>query len=204
MKKFCIIAVDYEHHVPRGEQKPSIQHGLKSLALQTFQDFNLIICHDGPKEKTYEEEGIVFNEIGVNPIILNTPEKMADWGHSSRDMAMRYAYENNLGEYYIQFNIDNLLNKDALKEINNALVESTNPIVIFSIYHHKHNGGMFMSGVPPVRFKIDALQMVAHKEVWKKNNFWYDKRNQSDGFMYEWICKQYRYAHIPKILGENF
>jgi len=204
MKKFCIIAVDYEHHVPRGKQKPSIQNGLKSLALQTFQDFNLIICHDGPKEKTYEEEGIIFDEIGINPIVLNTPKRYANWGHSSRDTAMRYAYENNLGEYYIQFNIDNLLNKNALKEINDAITESGNPIVIFSIYHHKHNNGVFLSGIPPVRFKIDALQMVAHKEVWKENDFWHDKREQSDGFMYQEICKQYEYTHIPKILGENF
>jgi hypothetical protein len=50
--RFSIIAVDYEKHVPRA----GMVRGLESLAKQTFKDFELVICHDGPKETPYEDE----------------------------------------------------------------------------------------------------------------------------------------------------
>jgi hypothetical protein len=204
MKKFCIIAVDYEHHVPRGEQKPSIQTGLQTLADQTFKDFNIIICHDGRKDRTYEEEGIDFKKLGIEPIIANTHPRMNDWGHSSRDLAMKLAYEKNLGEYFIQFNIDNFFNNDALEILNNTINSSDKKVFIFPVFHHKYKGGVVLSGIPPVLYNIDAMQLVAHRDIWKANNFWYNKRDISDGILYEDICKKNEYEHIPITLGENF
>jgi hypothetical protein len=207
MKKFCIIAVDYEYHVPRTGKTPSIQTGLQSIANQTFRDFNIVICHDGPKEKTYEEEGIDFKALGIEPILINTEKRMNDWGHSSRDLAMKYAYENNLGEYYIQFNIDNLLYKNALEYLNNEIDKTTKNIFLFSIIHHVI--GAVVSGDRPVFHKTDALQVVAHRDVWKECGFWEDKRYDSDGYIYTSMCahlpdEEPNYHGILKVLGENF
>lgn len=204
MKKFCFISVDYENHVPRGEQTPSIHNGLQSIAAQTFKDFNLIICHDGPKERTYEEEGINFKTLGLEPIILNTPERMNDWGHSSRDFAMKYAYENNLGEYYIQHNIDNVFYSHALETLNKDISE--NPafnIFIFNIIHMKL-GGSVLRGIPPAHCQIDAMQMVAHKDIWRDSGFWYNKENSSDGMIYQDICSKNIWLEVPVVLGINY
>lgn len=227
MKKFCIIAVDYENHVPRDENNifnTSIFRGLQSLADQTFKDFDLIICHDGPKSKTYQEEGIDFEKMGLNPIILNTLERMNDWGHSSRDYAMRYAYENNIGEYYVIFNIDNVFEPWAFSRIAKEIEKSNNNIVLFPVKHYKvFNGLTFnpdpflklnsnLQSVGPYFFKsnpnsknIDAMQLVAHKDIWAENNFWWNKDFCADGIMYKSMCMKNSFSTIHnQCLGHNF
>ena len=85
--KFGIIAVDYENHVPR----QGMIDGLQSIANQTYKNFDIVICHDGPKAKPYSEE-IDFAGMGLSPHIINTPNWMGEWGHYSRDLALTYAY----------------------------------------------------------------------------------------------------------------
>jgi hypothetical protein len=68
-----------------------MRRGLQSLADQTFKDYELIICHDGPKSIPYENE-IDFKEMGLDPIIINTEQWHGRFGHPSRDKAMRYSY----------------------------------------------------------------------------------------------------------------
>ena len=192
--KFSVIAVDYENHVPR----QGMVNGLKSLAEQTFKDFELIICHDGPKQIPYEEE-INFKELGLSPIIINTAEHMGNWGHSSRDLSMRQAN----GEYFIQFNIDNKFYPDAFEKINNCIEETSSSVVIFTIIHHKEGGRVF-SGLPPTVAWIDCMQLVAHSNIWEEIGYWYDTANASDGNIYSRIGREYPYVHIEECLGENY
>ena len=192
--KFSIIAVDYEYHVPR----EGMVKGLQSVANQTFKDFELIICHDGPKDKPYEEE-INFKELGLNPIIINTEIRHAMWGHPSRDKAMRIAN----GEYFLQFNIDNLLYPDCLEKISKHIDETQKKVVVFQIKHWKQ-GGILFSGVPPVHYGIDAMQLVAHRDIWEKTCYWYDFQETSDGMIYQNICSQNEWSELPELLGENF
>ena len=200
MAKFAIIAVDYENHVPR----QGMVDGIKSLSNQTYKDFEVIICHDGPKEIPYEEE-IDFNSLGLSPHIINTKKRNNDWGHSSRDMAMKYAYKNLPDcDYYIQFNIDNLFEPEAFEVINNRIVETESPIVIFSVRHYKAAGGAPFTGLPPKACHIDAMQLVAHKDAWKKTGFWYRTEGISDGYIYEKMCEENNWVHIPQVLGDNF
>lgn len=205
-KRFCIIMVDYEYHVPR-HGYPSIAAGLQSLKKQTFQDFNIVLCHDGPKDKTYAEEGIVLEP---NVYAIRTPQRNGASGHHSRDFAMRFAYEHQLGEYYVQFNADNILYPDALEQLSKY-----DGTTIFQIIHRKikplqalwygwkkHNDGSVTLPGKPAVGQIDCLQLVAHKEVWKANKFWNNYRMESDGIIYETLGK--RASYITKTLGENF
>jgi hypothetical protein len=198
MPKFSIIAVDYEKHVPRN----GMVNGLKSLVNQTFKDFELIICHDGPKEVPYSEE-FDFSQFKNKPVFMNTPVRMNDWGHSSRDMAMKKAK----GEYFFQFNIDNILYPNCLEKINEEIEEADSKIIIFSIIHHKHFPGSFnfiFTGLPPIANNIDAMQLVAHRGIWGREGYWYNKEPASDGIIYEKMCQKYSYVSIPEALGENF
>lgn len=196
MAKFCIIAIDYENHVPRDGMK----NGLDSLSNQTFKDFDLVICHDGPKAMPYEKE-YDFKSAGFNPIYLNTPERINDWGHSSRDYALAYAYNNLDCDYYLVFNIDNTLFPEALEKINNKIDDEDSKIVIYGIYHVKE--GREISGNPPVLNNVDCMQFIAHKDIWKENNFWYNKEMASDGYMIQDMCSKNQWSIINEVLGIN-
>ena len=213
MPKFSIIAVDYEFHVPR----QSMVGGLKSLAAQTFKDFEIIIVHDGPKTIPYEEEiGDVLD--GLDVTFTSTPVHCNNWGHSSRDLGMRIAK----GEYIVHFNIDNMLYPFALEEMNES-INDIYEILIFPVIHHKINAlrrgynldqyargevpetrDIVFSGYPPVMANIDVLQLVARKDVWENAGYWYNLTEQSDGIIYPELCRDYNYKALTRVLGENF
>ena len=197
--KFSVIAVDYDQHVPRD----GMRAGLQSLADQTFKDFELVIVHDGPKSTPYEDE-VDFKALGLSPVILNTPERMNNWGHSGRDLGMRHA----TGDYFVQFNIDNRFFPGAFKFISDGIDETTTgeEIFIFTIRHFKHTGGRPFYGVPPVHCAIDAMQLVAHRDIWEDMDYWYKTEPTSDGMIYEEMCHRFPYKHLgyDSILGDNY
>lgn len=203
MKKFCIISVDRDDYVPRFGH-PSIKNGLQSLENQTFKDFNVIIAHDGPKKISHYDEGVIDANTNLNITFLNMEEPMGAYGNYSRDYAMKYAYENNLGEYFLHHNIDNEYFPDALENINNAITENSENVFIFPIHHWKMLNGGILSGIPPIVCKIDAMQLVAHRDIWKSIDFWYNKHDLSDGYLYQEICEKYPWRHIDKCIGHNY
>jgi hypothetical protein len=205
MPKFSILATDYDKHVLRDKAA----QGLLTLSMQTFKDFELIICHDGPKEKTYEEEGIDFKSLNLDPIIINTDKRYNDWGHTSRDKMLKMAK----GDWIIHFNIDNILYPQALEMISNRMDQLKKLVkdperfsVIFYIKHWKidPSGSTIFKGIPPKLMKTDLLQMVISRKIWEEIGYWYNKKERSDGVIYEEIGKKYQWAVLPIVLGENF
>jgi hypothetical protein len=205
--RFCIIAVDRDDWVNRDEMR----RGLSTIAAQTYKNFDLIICHDGPKSKPYEDE-VNFKKMGLKPKILNTDEWHKKWGHPSRDLSMRWAYKN-LPEcdYYLQFNIDNLLEPNCLEELAIAIMnnDKNSKVYTFDIIHEEINKlrndppDKVFPGNRPQAGNIDCLQLVAHKDIWKQYGFWYDNREWSDGYIYERMCAEFGFQHVPKMLGTN-
>lgn len=194
MSRFSIIAVDYEHHVNRA----GMQTGLQHLSEQTFKDYELIVIHDGPKNIPYDEEF----DFSVFPSVkfLYNPERIGDWGHTGRDLGMRNAS----GEYFFHFNIDNYLYPNCLERISEEIDQTGSQVVIYSILHYKAAGGNKFTGLPPVHCMIDAMQLVAHRNVWENVGYWYTREGTSDGIIYERICKEYPWVHIDEILAENY
>jgi hypothetical protein len=206
--KFSILATDYDKHVPR----EAMRNGLKSIASQYLKDYELIICHDGPKEKTYEEEGVDFKSLGLNPIIINTDKRYNDWGHTSRDKMLRMAK----GDWIVHFNIDNILYPLCLKMLDEKIDETKIRLkssgkdpekfsIIFYIKHWKifKDGGLF-KGIPPKLMRTDLLQMVISRKIWEEMGYWYNKNERADGIIYEEIGKKYPWIVLPELLGENF
>jgi len=193
MPRFSIIGVDYEKSINRDRFRES----LESLSNQTFKDFELIICHDGPKETPYNEE-VNFEELELNPVILNTPERMDLWGHPSRKLGM----ENATGEFFLVFNLDNLLYPNCLEILDNAFNFVEERILIFNITTH-HRNNTVLRGIPPVWCNIDAMQLVAHRDIWESVGWWYRNEFTSDGLIYEDMCQKFPWLEVPQVLGEH-
>lgn len=207
MPKFSILVTDYDKHVKRDDA----ERGLMSLGLQFFKDYEILICHDGPKEKPYEEE-FDLKSLGIQPIIINTEVRNNDWGHSSRDIMLKRCS----GDWIIHFNIDNILYPMALERINETIISSIGEItdmdygadqfsIIFYIKHWKiRKDGSAFKGLPPKLMNIDLLQLVSSRSNWESIGFWYDKKERSDGVLYEELTNKYPFVVLPEILGENF
>lgn len=199
--RFSIVATDYEPYVPRDR----MLEGLNSLAAQTFQDFELIIVHDGPKPTSYEEYdagdvNFKYLETDKHYGVYGTEEFYAGygWGHHSRDLGMRKAE----GDYIINFNIDNILYPNALERINKRLSVKNPDVLIFACVHEKFKVKYF-SGLPPVMGKVDMLQCVISRKAWESVGWWYRYDHSSDGYILEELIKRYGYTHLDEVLGEN-
>lgn len=199
MPKFTIIATDAENHVPRDRMK----EGVESILNQTFDDYELLIIHDGPRSNEFELS------LPSNAQLLETEKFYGiygleefyagyGWGHHSRDYGLKMAK----GEYILHFNIDNILYPDALQKISDKIDKTKAEIVIFACKHQKFDVEYF-SGIPPVMGKVDLLQCVASKKAWDSIGGWYRYDHSSDGFLFQEMVAKHGYVHIPEVLGEN-
>jgi len=199
MPKFSIIATDAENHVPREKMK----QGVRSILDQTFDDYELLIIHDGPRENPFELD------LPDNAKLLETEQFYGiygldefyagfGWGHHSRDMGIKVAK----GDYILHFNIDNILYPHALQTISDRIDKTKADVVIYACTHEKFDIKYF-SGIPPVMGKVDLLQCVASKKAWDSIGGWHRYDHSSDGFLFEEIIARYGYVHIPEVLGEN-
>jgi len=197
--KFTIIATDAENHVPRDRMK----QGVRSILDQTYEDYELLIIHDGPRSNPFELD------LPDNARLLETEQFYGiygldefyagyGWGHHSRDLGIKEAK----GEYILHFNIDNILYPHALQTISDTINKTKADVVVYACTHEKFDIKYF-SGVPPVMGKIDLLQCVASKKAWDSIGGWHRYDHSADGFLFEEIIARYGYVHIPEVLGEN-
>lgn len=199
MPKFTIIATDAENHVPRDRMK----QGIRSILGQTFDDYELLIIHDGPRSKEFEldlpgnarliETDKFYGIYGLEEFYAGF-----GWGHHSRDLGIKEAK----GDYILHFNIDNILYPHALQTISDKIDKTSADVVIYACTHEKFKVNYF-SGIPPVMGKIDLLQCVASKRAWESIGGWHRYDHSADGFLFEEIISKYGYVHIPEVLGEN-
>ena len=197
--------------------------GLDSLKAQTFTDFEVLLYHDGPLSRPLPD---LSAYAGMKIRVGIAPQRHNDWGHSLRNHGVHSAR----GDYIVHFNPDNVLYPDALATLDaearrpvepNPLPERReNPdILVFAVllYGERFNGthrwrdrenpaanALLMSGVPPRRGFIDAMQVVVRRRVWLEIGGWYDRREDSDGYIYEALIATRGARYIPRTLGEHW
>lgn len=214
MPLFSIIVVDYQGV----NSHETLLRGLGSLRAQTFRDFEILCYHDGP---------LLYPDRQFPEPVICTEKRFNDWGHSLRDAGIRRAS----GEYILHFNADNLLYPTALEELAREigrpprLVDSASgqpldpdDIIIFPVkmwnlmkvrnltVQLKGPPGFYLilNGVPPQVQNIDCMQLVMKRALWLAEGGWYDRREQSDGYLYQRFAEKYGYRHVGPVLGEHF
>ena len=63
---------------------------------------------------------------------------------------------------------------------------------------------LILPGWPPNKHKIDAMQLVAKRELWLSIGGWGDKSEESDGEMIQYLTGRHGYLVIPEVLGEHW
>jgi glycosyltransferase involved in cell wall biosynthesis len=193
--KFSIIVIDCDRHTPR----ESARRGVASLLAQTYTDYELIFVHNGLKAEPYEKEFNLKDVERVKTVYIK--EEFNNWGNTSRHYGSRIAD----GDYFLFFNIDNLLYPTCLEKVNQLLEKDgvRKEMVIFTIIHHK-NAERILTGNPVLFQHIDCLQVVASKKAWEAIGLWHRYEYEADGHLYVELSAKHKPSYIDEILGENF
>lgn len=213
MPRFSVIVPHYQGATSHAEFCRCID----SLKAQTLQDFEILAYHDGP---------LVDPTVTFPVPIKATQRQHKDWGHSLRDMGIRAAK----GDYIVHMNSDNVLYPNALEEIAkeidrpsrivdaNGNAMDNNTIIVFPILMRGFQKifqfllrapeypewYIILTGNPPMRSQIDAMQFVMKRQTWLDEGGWYDRSYDGDGNMYEKFALKYGYRAVGPVLGEHY
>jgi len=223
--RYSIIVIDYDQSVER----EYMQRAIRSIMHQTIdhQEVEIILLHDGPKQKSYHDE-LSQAELNAIDSIVITPKRFNDWGHSLRDIGIRQAK----GEYIFHLNADNVLYPNALERLSyhadfkyppifdkQGSIKNNNDILIFCLYMKGVvfcNGGfsrrpgeedtysIILTGIPTKFRNIDCMQLVMKRENWLQENGWHNRSRNSDGIMYPEFVQKYGARYIAETLGEHW
>ena len=225
---FTIIVVDYEGSVARQDFVRAIRH----LADQTYQNFEIILFHDGPKNSSYEQELEPELLQRINRIVI-TENRYNDWGHSLRDQGIYMAN----GAYIVHHNADNFLYPRALELIKDTIyldlpdfvhesgqVYNNSDLIVFPILmrgmttygirsgHRKivrkpefdKKIGFVLNGFPPAMGTIDCMQVVMKTDLWIKEGGWKDKGISSDARLYKKFTRKYGVRNVMEVIAEHW
>lgn len=190
--KFSFIVVCYERY-------EKVQCLIHSLLSQTYQNFEVILIHDGYDAK---------HEEIIKPYLKDTrfqyrfsPQRYNNWGMSLRNQGMEIA----TGDWIIHTNDDNYYVPIFLQELKNCI--DSNPESNFIYYdcvlshanalnHNKKNYGLL---IPKIQYcHIDMGQFATKKEVICKYKF--QLVPAADGLLVEEMKKDLKPSYIDKIL----
>ncbi len=223
--KFSIIAPHYSESV--GVHR--FEAFIESILQQSYRDWELLIIHDGPNKREYDKKIIEkYKDIRIKS--WETEKRYNDWGHTLRDIGINEAN----GEYIIICNADNILYKNCLAILHayslwpkrNVKVGEKDFIInpdlliygvqMMGVFNLINSNGfsrrkgletqerLILPGWPPNKYRIDAMQLVAKKEIWVKNGGWKYKHEESDGDLIEELTTNSGYMMVPEILGEHW
>ena len=188
--KFSIIIVAYKRY-------NELKCLLYSLLSQSFQDFEIIIIHDG-FDKYHK---LLFNNFENDNRIkyIQTNIRYNDWGMSLRNIGLDIAN----GDWIINTNDDNYYTPNWLKEINNNIHDSINFIYYDAVLSHNnllnHNKKDYGLLIPQIKHShIDMGQFVVKSDIIKKYKF--ESIAPADGVLIEEMKHELIPAYIDKVL----
>jgi hypothetical protein len=200
MPFFTIIATYYQ-----GVTGPEMfERFAESLVTQTFQDFEVLIYHDGP----------LLHKVNSPYDIFCTRTRQNKWGHDLRGIGLTKAK----GKYILHTNADNVYDPHALHNIYNKIQETSANIIITQVEMmglNRGNGRIWydkprdyskraiLTGNPPVYAGIDLMQVIIAKEIWDKYG-WFTFIEQADGIIYTKICSENPYLCTDILIGRHY
>lgn len=220
--KFSVIMVDFEGSVSR----EIFRRGVECFGRQTFQDFELLIYHDGPKSQSYELD-LEGCRLPKNIKSFETPKRENNWGHGNRNRGIYEA----TGDWIIHTNADNVFYEtgladlaEAIDEENWALTPSNRmttdwDVIVFPIIMRGYSAlrdyfvrkeqyddrlSIILPGVPVELYRIDAMQFVMKRKLWLKFGGWSDTSETSDGKLYQKFAQKTSVFQLTSVIAEHW
>ena len=217
--KFSIIGTHYDEAI----SDEGMMQCLESVDKQTYQDFEILLYHDGPLSRPLPS----FDHLKNKPIFRATKKRYNDWGHSLRDLGIKEAK----GEWIVHLNIDNTMFDSSLQnlvkamEINEKFAKENNyppetkksfdiiiaPVIMEGCIRRPKdlsltrtrdpNHLLVLDGYPPLLDNIDLFQFVAKRDLWIREGGWYDKRETGDGYMIQEFTRKYGCTYCNEAIG---
>jgi glycosyltransferase involved in cell wall biosynthesis len=190
--KISIIVVAYKRY-------NQIKCLLYSLLSQTYENFEVIVLHDGIDE-THANTMADFSE---DPRIqyVQTNVRYDDWGMSLRNIGLSMV----TGDVVVNTNDDNYYTPNWLREVVSAF--ENDPVVNFVYYpmvhshniiqnHNQSDYGFFVPELK--RCYIDMGQFAVKREIIEDHNFKSDP--EADGQLIEEMLPKLNTVYIDKVL----
>ncbi len=225
---FSVVVVHYEGSVSRQEAVRCLQ----SLYHQKYQNFEILLLHDGPRTLAWETDEFPPPP-GIRIKTYSTPERANDYGHSVRDAGIRMAR----GQYVLITNADNYHYTNMLLEVYLEIIRPYPTVVIhdidrtaadiiifgilakgyLSLGTHENlidfrefnmdmaaRQWLYLSGYPAIMKNIDCMQFVMRRELWLREGGWSIRFAQAaDGLLFQAFVKKYGVRYIVGPLAEH-
>ena len=189
---FSIVVVAYKRYT----QIPCLIH---SLMAQTFDDFEVIVLHDGEDNKHVEVMSPFLHDGRIR--YGQTSVRYNDYGHSLRNIGIELAK----GEFIINTNDDNYYVPIWLEEINRVIQEKPqcNFVYYDMVLSHKnilnHNKKDYGLLIPQIQHSmIDVGQYAVKKDLIKNHRF--TSKADSDGDLIMEMKAKLIPEYIDKVL----
>jgi len=187
---------------PTLERDPRVvERCLRSVATQTFPDWEQIVCSDGKHEPAVERLTKRLGDARRRYSYL--PQHAGHFGAGVREALTEVA----TGEYLAFLDDDNIL----FPRYAAVMIETLdrNPGAAFAICQILHCtelpveyglAPIVINGIPPRICNIDTLQVVVRKDAMRKTG-WCLNGYCSDGYTYEKLAREHSWIAVDEVLG---
>jgi hypothetical protein len=190
---------------PTWHRHPEIvRRCIDCLLLQTFTDWEQIICSDGAEEEPIKALVASINDPRISYCCTGTPKREGDFGNTvRRDMLGKI-----LGEFVLFFDDDNIILPGYLEVMVRAVEESGKDFAVCRVIHFGPLNES-VTGPPPIVLKgetvrlyhVDPLQFLVRAKAMKTIGWDIKHGYSSDGYTLEMLGDTYKHVIVEDVLG---
>ena len=203
---FTIIIPHYDKSVSDEDFEKCLMSIYKQ---QLLEHIEVLIFHDGELSRPLSNTSLILID-RIKAKFSIEPYKGV-WGHNNRDKGISLAK----GAYIIHLNADNTLYN--LTTISEYIMKTEYqdiyifPIKMFGMIYVDNKlirtrniqDEIILIGIPK-KYNIDCMQLVAKTITWHEYGGWKNWGEESDGEIYEDICKKHNFNSSQILLGEHY
>jgi len=192
---------------PTWKREAKIIHRcIKCVNAQTHENWEHVICSDGPKEAHVEH--LITSKGDDKRRYAWLGNHYGDYANMVRHTILQQA----MGKYVMFLDDDNIILPSYLEKMITVLEDAYVKdkrigFVICKVFHfgplpqHLGNPPQIIDGIPPKIQNIDTLQVLAFTEAMKDVGWNLEMGYLADGYTFQEMAIKYGWTTLPEVLG---